>query len=99
MKYITLLVITISIFGCNNSSDNRNVRFSLFETSKGIVYLLNLTSGETKIIYPNKSAPKLVLKNIYESEDGKRYQYQGDGKLKELTKEEEDDILIKKYLK
>ena len=98
-EYWQLLVIIISIFGCNNSSGNRNERFSLFETSKGTVYLLNLTSGETKIIYSNESAPKLVPQSIYESEDGKRYQYQGAGRLKELTMEEAANILIKKYSK
>ena len=99
MRYITLLVIIFIISGCDISSGNRHERFSLFETSKGTVYLLNITSGETKIIYSSESAPKLVTQSIYESEDGKRYEYQGAGRLRELTIQEEADILIKKYSK
>ena len=99
MRYIAFFVIIIAIFGCDISSGNRHERFSLFETSKGTVYLLNITSWQTKIIYSNESAPKLVIKSIYESEDEKRYEYQGAGKLRELTMEEEADILIKKYSK
>ena len=99
MKYITLLLATIALFGCDIAHENRDKSFSLFETSKGTVYLLNTTSGETKIIFSTTSAPKLVMKGIYESEDGKTYEYQGAGKLRELTLQEAVDIIVEKYKK
>ena len=67
------------------SYKSRHEGFSLFETSKGTVYLLNTTSGETKIIYSTELAPKLVTHSIYETDDGKTYKYMGGGKLMDLT--------------
>lgn len=94
MRYITFLLTTIAISGCDMSYGNQHEGFSLFETSKGTVYLLNTISGETKIIYSTESAPKLVTRSIYEAEDGKTYEYQGAGKLRELTVEEAADKII-----
>ena len=99
MKYMTLLLATIAISGCDMPYGNHHERFSLFETSKGTVYLLNTTSGEAKVIYSTESQPKLVASSLYESEDGKTYEYQGAGKLKELSVEEAADRIIDKYLK
>ena len=67
------------------SYKSRHEGFSLFETSKGTVYLLNTTSGETKIIYSTELAPKLVTHSIYKTDDGKTYKYMGGGKLMDLT--------------
>ena len=99
MKNIILLLATIALFGCDITHENRIKSFSLFETSKGTVYLLNTASGEAKIIYSPTSAPKLIMKGIYESDDGKTYEYQGARKLKELTLREAADIIIEKYKK
>lgn len=99
MKYITLLLTIVALSGCDMSFGNQHKIFSLFETSKGTVYLLNTTSGETKIIYSKESAPKLMPHTIYESEDGKSYEYLGAGNLKALTVREAADKIIEKYNK
>jgi hypothetical protein len=97
VRYMTLLLTVIAISGCDMSYGNRHANFSLFETSKGTIYLLNTTSGETKIIYSTDSEPKLVTHNIYKAEDGKTYEYQGAGRLRELTIQEAADKIIEKY--
>ena len=96
MRYIILLMTTIIISGCDLPYGTQHESFSLFETSKGTVYLLNTASGETKIIYSEESAPKLVAKSIYEAEDGKMYEYLGTGKLRELSIQEAADKIIEK---
>jgi hypothetical protein len=75
---------------------SRHEGFSLFETSKGTVYLLNTTSGETKIIYSTELLPKLVKSNIYETDDGKTYKYMGGGKLMDLTVIDTADKFLEK---
>jgi hypothetical protein len=98
MKRIAFLLAIIAVSGCDISSyGKKHEGFSLFETSKGTVYLLNTTSGETKIIYSTESAPKLAVRGIYKSEDGKTYEYQGSGKLKEMTVQEAADRILEKY--
>ncbi len=98
MKLLTLLFAAIAISGCDISSyGKKHENFSLFETSKGTVYLLNTTTGESKIIHSNSLPPRLSMHSTYGAEDGKIYEYQGSGKLKELSVREAADKIIEKH--
>lgn len=96
MKLITLLFVTITLFGCDTSYKNRYEKFSLFETSKGTLYLLDNTSGETKIINSTELSQKLLTNSIYETDDGKTYKYMGGGKLMDLTVIDTADKFLEK---
>ena len=97
MKYLALLIAALAISGCDSFRENGDERFSLFETSKGTVYLLNTMSGETQVIYPVVGPEKLVLHRTYKSEDGKIFEYQGAGKLREISGHEILEEILGKY--
>jgi outer membrane protein assembly factor BamB len=95
MKYIVMLSGLIAISGCDVSlSGKARDSFARFETSKGNVYLLNTATGTSKTISTTESMSKLSIRKIYEAEDGKIYEYEGSGKLKELTTQEAADKII-----
>lgn len=96
MRYVRLLLTLVALSGCGMSFGNQHKNFSLFETSKGTVYLLNTATGETKIIYSKDLAPRLILNTVYYSEDGKSYEYLGAGTLKALSVLEAADKIIGK---
>ena len=99
MRCVRLLLTLVVLSGCDMSFGNQHKNFSLFETSKGTVYLLNTATGETKIIYSKDSAPRLIPNTVYDSEDGKSYEYLGAGTLKALSVREAADRIIEKYKK
>lgn len=76
---LTFLVLT----GCDNTTLPAAPGFSLFETSAGVVYLVNQTNGDLKVI---SSKHTVILNNgdVFEDGDGKIFTYLGDGKI-ELT--------------
>ena len=98
MRYIFIVMLLFVISGCNQIGQSTGT-YTLFETSKGVIYRLNTVSGETEIIYSPLDWPKLNAKTIYEGENGKKYDYLGSGKLKELSAEEVADILIEEHAK
>jgi hypothetical protein len=94
-----LLLATLSLCGCDAPFTHSAGHFALFETSKGTVYRLNTASGETEIIYSSSGKPKLTPQALYESDDGKTYEYLGGGQLKELSLQEAADKIVEKYKK
>jgi len=98
MRYILFPLLLLIIAGCNQIGSPTG-RYTLFETSKGVVYRLDTISGESEIIYSPTGWPKLSTDTLYEGEDGKTFKYLGGGKLKELSTTEAADILVEKYAK
>ena len=98
MKYILLIPLMFMLGGCDLVGSSGG-RYSLFETSKGVIYRLDTRSGETKIIYSPTGLQKLSKESLIEGENGKTYQYLGNGKLKELSAIEAADLLVDKYTK
>ena len=98
MKFVLLSLLLLVTTGCDQISSNTG-RYSLFETSKGVVYRLNTISGESEIIYSPTGWPTLSAEALYKGENDKTFQYLGNGKLKELTTTEAADILVEKYTK
>ena len=99
MRYVLLVFFTIALCGCEKPFGASPGRFALFETSKGTVYRLNTSSGDTEVVYSPEGWPKLTPKTLYKAEDDKTYEYLGDGKLKELSTTEAADRIIEKYKK
>ena len=99
MRYMVLLLLVVAVSGCDKPLGTSAGRFALFETSKGTVYRLNTTSGETEVIYSPEGWPKLTQKTLYMADDDKTYEYLGGGKLRELSTQEAADRIIKKYPK
>ena len=85
----------LMIAGCGQIGSSSG-RYSLFETSKSVIYRLDTKSGETEIIYSPTGWPKLSKEALFEGENGKMYQYLGSGKLKELSATEAAVIYLEK---
>ena len=98
MRYLFIIPPMLMLYGCNQIGSFGG-RYSLFETSKGVIYRLDTKSGETKALYSPTGWPKLSKAELFEGVNGKTYQYLGNGKLKELSTREAADILVKKYAK
>ena len=97
MRYALMLALVALTCGCSNPFASG--RFALFETSKGVLYRLDTTSGHAEIVYSPFGMPKLTQQTLYESDDGKTYEYLGAGKLRELSATEIADRLVEKYAK
>jgi len=98
MRHALALLIVIAVAGCDLPSLKAG-KYALFETSKGVVYRLDTSTGATEVIYSPEGWPKLKTKTLYEGEDKKTYEYLGSGQLKELSTREAADRLVEKYTK
>lgn len=99
MKLVITFFVAAILSGCDFSGSLSTGKYALFETSKGVVYRLNTTSGETEVIFSPEGWPKLKSKVLYEGENNKTYEYLGGGQLKELSTTEVADRLVEKYEK
>ena len=90
----TLILLTLLLASCDTQFARNGGTYSLFETSAGTVYLLNTATGETRVISKLGTEGKLQPTAIYQGEDGKIYQYDGAGKLKELSVREAADRIL-----
>jgi hypothetical protein len=98
MKYLLMLIVSFAICGCNKIAPPTG-RYVLFESTKGTVYRLDTISGKTEITYSPTGWPTLSAKGLYSGEDGKTYEYQGQGKLVELSIKEAAEKIMEKYPK
>lgn len=99
MKYVLLALCSMALVGCEPPAGPDTGKYALFETSKGTVYRLNTTTGETHVIYSPEGLPALTVKTLYHGDLGKTYEYLGRGELKELSPTEAADRLVEKYTK
>ena len=91
------LALALALAGCDVPKSFSAGKYSLFETSKGVVYRLNTGTGETEIIYSPVGLTKLTAGTLYEADGDKTYEYLGGGQLKELSVNEVADRLVRKY--
>ncbi|MCM0611329.1 hypothetical protein KFJ24_02425 [Marinobacter sediminum] len=79
--WIILMVLAIS--GCDNNTYSASPGFSLFETSSGVVYLINQSTGELEVISSKKT---LVLSagQIFRDSKGNFFKYLGDGETEKI---------------
>lgn len=99
MRHTVALLVVLALTACDLSKELNAGKFAIFETSKGVVYRLNTSTGETEIIYSPEGWPTLKAQTLYRGEDDKTYEYLGGGRLKELSTSEVADRLVKKYAK
>ena len=89
MKNITIFLLIAFLTACNEKSTESNSNhYSLFQGANGTIYLLDETSGKTTITFSPES-PKLTVGTVYETENGKKFEYQGEGKLVEKVSAKE----------
>lgn len=91
MKLLFLLA-AIVLTGCENTTSSASPNFSLFETSTGVVYLLNQNTGELKVI-----SPKQVVVNageVFSDDEGQFFKYLGDGQVERV---DETESLFREY--
>lgn len=72
---LTALVLT----GCDNTTMSAAPNFSLFETSAGVVYLLNQNTGELRVI---SSKPAVISSGeVFSDDEGQLFRYLGNGEV------------------
>lgn len=72
---LTALVLT----GCDNTTMSAAPNFSLFETSAGVVYLLNQNTGELRVI---SSKPAVIISGeVFRDDEGQLFRYLGNGEV------------------
>lgn len=97
MRNLLVVVGALALAACDGMPHLGVGKYALFETSKGVVYRLDTTSGETEIIYSPDGWPTLKAKTLYYGENEKTYEYLGNGQLRELSTTEAADRLVEKY--
>jgi hypothetical protein len=91
MRFWTLLTVLV-LTGCDNATISASPTFSLFETSTGLVYLLNQDTGELKVV----SSKQTVINSgeVFRDDAGQFFKYLGNG---EVDKVDEIESLVQKY--
>ncbi|MBW0145896.1 hypothetical protein [Marinobacter arenosus] len=88
-----LLLAVVVFTGCDNTTLTAAPNFSLFETSAGVVYLINQNTGELKVI-PTKHVVVINAGDIFEDDEGHFFQYIGDGQVERV---DEPEALVQKH--
>lgn len=78
-----LFSVVLILAGCDNQSWSVAPNYSLFETSGGVVYLINQSTGELKQIAPTPVAI-LHAGEVFKDGDGPFYKYLGDGGVERI---------------
>ena len=99
MRHVLVVAGALALAACDGLPHLGAGKYELFETSKGVVYRLDTTSGETEVIYSPNGWPTLEATTLYLGENERTYEYLGNGQLKELSTTEAADRLVEKYAK
>lgn len=86
-----ILLAALVLTGCDNTTFSASSNFSLFETSAGVVYLLNQSTGELKVISPKQAV--INAGEVFRDDEGQFFKYLGNG---EVEKVEEIETLVQK---
>lgn len=88
-----ILLVALVLTGCDNHTVSVAPNFSLFETSAGVVYLINHNSGELEGISLKQTAV-INSGEVFKDDEGQFFKYLGDGKVEKV---DEIEHLIQKY--
>lgn len=78
-----IFLAVLVLVGCDNNTLSVSANFSLFETSSGVVYLVNHASGELKVI----SSKQTVIVNageVFMDGEGQFFKYMGAGQIEQV---------------
>ncbi|SFM71150.1 hypothetical protein [Marinobacter zhejiangensis] len=76
----SLLLTALILAGCDNTTISAAPNYALFETSEGVVYLINQNTGELKVISPAR-AVVLNHGDVFKDGAGELFRYLGDGNV------------------
>ena len=88
-----ILLAALVLTGCDNHTFSAAPNFSLFETSAGVVYLLNQNTGELKEVSP-KQVVVINAGEIFKDDEGQFFRYLGDGQVEKV---DEIESLVQKF--
>lgn len=80
---LCILLAALVITGCDNNTFSSSPNFSLFETSAGVVYLLNQSTGELKEI-SRSQAVVIRTGDVFKDDQGQFFKYLGDGQVEKV---------------
>lgn len=74
-----ILLTALALTGCDNTTMSAAPNFSLFETSAGVVYLLNQNTGELRVI----SSKQTIISSgeVFRDDEGQLFRYLGNGEV------------------
>ena len=82
-----IFLAAIVLTGCDNYTLSAAPNFSLFETSAGVVYLVNQNTGELKVISP-KQVVTIKAGDVFKDDEGLFFKYLGDGQVEKVDEVE-----------
>ncbi|WP_150911713.1 hypothetical protein [Marinobacter halotolerans] len=88
-----ILLATVILTGCDNNTFSAAPDFSLFETSAGVVYLIDQNTGELEVI-PPKHVVVINAGEVFKDDEGQFFKYRGDGQVEKV---DETEALVQKY--
>jgi hypothetical protein len=88
-----ILLAAMVLTGCDNYTFSAAPSFSLFETSASVVYLINQSTGELKVISP-KQAVIINAGDVFNDDKGRLFKYLGNGQVEKV---DEIESLVQKY--
>lgn len=80
MRWWMLVVLGVWLAGCENRTYSTSPQFALFETSNGVVYLVNQSTGELEVV-SRKRLVMLGTGEIFRDDQGQYFEYLGEGVL------------------
>lgn len=81
MRWWMVVIVCVWLAGCENRTYSTPPQFALFETSNGVVYLVNQSTGELEVV-SRKRLVMLGTGEIFRDDQGQYFEYLGDGALK-----------------
>lgn len=90
---LCIIFASLVLVACDNKLPSSMQNHSLFETSEGVVYLLNQTSGDLEVVSPKQTV--IVRKGeVFSDGEGRFFRHLGDGITENV---DPIDSLVEKY--
>ena len=77
-----ILLAALLLAGCDNTTVSASSNFSLFETSAGVVYLLDQSTGELKVITSKQAV--INSGEVFRDGEGQFFKYLGNGEVEKV---------------
>ncbi|MDI9243856.1 hypothetical protein [Marinobacter sp. CHS3-4] len=79
---LLILLTALVLAGCDNTTLSATPNFSLFETSAGVLYLLNQNTGELKVISSRQTV--INTGEVFRDDEGRFFEYLGNGRIQRV---------------
>ena len=78
-------VFALALVACDNNTFSTSPQYSLFETSAGVVYRVDQTSGELEVVSSNQQVVVHTGDTLQDAE-GRLFRYLGGGEFEQIDR-------------